>query len=50
MNNHPNRKKLRLEAFDYASSGYYFITICTKGKQHLFGKIVGNGINDRWPV
>ena len=45
MNNHPNRKKLRLEAYDYASSGYYFITICNKRKQHLFGKIVGNGLD-----
>ena len=43
MNNQPNRKKLRLESFDYAGSGYYFITICTKDKQHLFGTIVGNG-------
>ena len=39
----PQRKRLRLAQFDYASHGYYFITICTKGKQKLFLDSVGNG-------
>ena len=28
----PKRKKLRLIEYDYSNNGYYFITICTKGK------------------
>ena len=26
----PQRKRLRLESYDYSQPGYYFITICTK--------------------
>ena len=33
----PKRKSPRLEHFDYAQPGYYFVTICTKDKQCLFG-------------
>lgn len=33
----PNRKKQRLAQFDYSSENYYFVTICTKDKKHLFG-------------
>ena len=33
----PNRKKQRLEGFDYSSENYYFITICTNNKKKLFG-------------
>ena len=35
----PQRKLTRLRGYDYSTPGYYFITICTKGKKHLFGKI-----------
>ena len=45
MNHHPNRKKLRLESYNYAACGYYFVTICTKDRQHLFGEIEGNGLD-----
>ena len=31
----PQRKKLRLQNFDYSSSGAYFITICTKARKML---------------
>ena len=31
------RKKLRLDEFDYSQNGAYFTTICTQNKQHLFG-------------
>ena len=34
----PNRKKLRLEHFDYASENFYFVTICTDNKIKLFGE------------
>lgn len=30
----------RLQTWDYSSDGSYFITICTKGRKHLFGKII----------
>ncbi len=36
----PRRRKMRLPEYDYSSAGYYFITICTKDKRCLFGKIV----------
>ena len=41
----PQRKPLRLESWDYGEDGYYFITICTKDKRNLFGRIVGNGLD-----
>lgn len=34
----PQRKNIRAEFHDY-SGGDYFITICTREKQHFFGKI-----------
>lgn len=36
------RKPNRLKNFDYSSSGYYFITICTKDRQEYFGDIINN--------
>lgn len=39
----PDRKRLRLEDFDYAGNGYYFITICTRDRRNLFIQPVGNG-------
>ena len=37
----PKRKNPRLKAFDYSTSGAYFITICTKNMKHYLGTIVG---------
>jgi putative transposase len=37
------RKNIRLSGFDYSSSNAYFITICVKDFEHLFGEI-RNGI------
>ncbi len=34
-----HRHSMRLEGFDYASPGYYFITICTQNRECLFGNI-----------
>ena len=31
--NDPQRKRLRLEAYDYAQPGYYFITVCTRERK-----------------
>ncbi len=40
------RKPTRLQEYDYSQKGYYFVTICTKEKQKLFGEIVGDGVYD----
>jgi len=43
INNLPKRKPTRLKSYNYGQNGYYFITICTKDRKYLFGKII-NGI------
>lgn len=30
----------RLRNWDYASSGMYFVTLCTKNREHFFGQII----------
>jgi REP element-mobilizing transposase RayT len=37
------RKQIRLKKYDYSSSGFYFVTICTQNRDCLFGNIVGVG-------
>ena len=32
----------RLQSWDYGSNAAYFITICTKNREHYFGEIVGD--------
>ena len=39
-NNLPNRKRTRLEKFDYGKHGAYFVTICTEGRRHILSEIV----------
>ena len=34
-----HRKSIRLKGFDYSQGGYYFVTICTHNREHLFGEI-----------
>jgi len=34
------RKHIRLKGFDYSQSHYYFVTICTKGREELFEPFV----------
>ena len=34
-----HRKSIRLQGFDYSMPGAYFITICVKNRECLFGKI-----------
>ena len=36
----PNRHTARLSSFDYASSGAYFITVCTQGRVCILGSVV----------
>ena len=35
-----NRRSIRLKHYDYSREGYYFITIVTQNREHLFGEIV----------
>lgn len=34
------RSKLRLEGYDYARGGVYFVTICTRERAPLFGEVI----------
>ena len=43
---YPERKPNRLRNFDYSTTGAYFITICTEGKQPILSEIVGGGALD----
>ncbi len=35
----PQRRSTRLQGYDYASSGYYFVTLCTEGRRCVFGDV-----------
>ena len=39
MTRYTRKKSIRLQNYNYAQNGLYFITICTKNSQHLFGSI-----------
>ena len=39
MNDLPERKRLRLEQYDYSSPGAYFVTFCTKDRQCILSDI-----------
>ena len=45
------RKKNRLENYDYSSNGYYHLTICSKDNKRIFSEIVQDniGVNDGRP-
>ena len=45
MSRYTRKKSLRLENYDYGKNGLYFITICTKHSQHLFGVIENGEMN-----
>lgn len=34
-----NRKSIRLRGYDYSQPGEYFVTMCTKDREPLFGEI-----------
>ena len=40
-----HRKSIRLKEYDYSSEGLYFITLCTKNTEKIFGEIVGAGFS-----
>lgn len=35
------RRSIRLQGYNYSTAGAYFITICTKNRECLFGQVVG---------
>jgi len=35
-----HRRSIRLKGYDYSQAGWYFVTICAKNRECLFGKIV----------
>ncbi|MDR0883437.1 MAG: hypothetical protein LBN05_02370 [Oscillospiraceae bacterium] len=45
MNNMRTRKPNRLQGYDYARNGAYFVTICAKDRVELFGRIVGGDVH-----
>jgi len=45
MSRYTRKKSLRLQNYDYAKNGLYFITICTKNSQHLFGTVENGEMN-----
>ena len=42
----PKRKAMRLKDFDYQQAGCYFVTICARNKQCLFGSILPTSVGD----
>jgi len=36
----PHYKSIRLKGYDYSQPGSYFVTICTKNRESLFGEII----------
>ena len=39
-----NRKSIRLKNYDYSQPAFYFITVCTKNREHYFGNIVNSNV------
>ncbi|MBI4333847.1 MAG: transposase [Chloroflexi bacterium] len=37
--NLPQRRSIRLKEYDYSQAGAYFVTICSEGRQCLFGSV-----------
>ena len=40
-----HRRSIRLKGYDYSQSGYYYITLCVKNNDCLFGEIVDHQMN-----
>lgn len=40
--NHKNRKSPRWASWNYGTEASYFITICSKNREHFFGEIIKN--------
>ena len=46
MPEYPSRKWPRLKTHDYSAEGFYFITICTKGRKCMLSDIVLDAANE----
>ena len=42
ITNKLHRRSIRLSHYNYASEGWYFVTICTLERRPIFGNIVDN--------
>jgi REP element-mobilizing transposase RayT len=38
------RRSIRLRGYDYAAPGAYFLTLCTEGRERLFGRVVAGRV------
>jgi len=45
MTRYTRKKSIRLQNYDYAQNGLYFVTICTKNSSYLFGRIENGKMN-----
>jgi putative transposase len=45
MSIRPRRKNLRLEGFDYAQEGAYFITLCTHNRKCLLAEVIDHEVH-----
>ena len=34
-----HRRSIRLQGYDYSQPGAYFVTVCTRNKEFLFGEV-----------
>lgn len=52
MMEYKNRKRLRLQGYDYSCSGAYFVTICTQNRECLLSRIIDAyaNVGDGFPV
>ena len=39
-----HRRSIRLKGYDYSQSGWYYITLCTRNRERLFGEVVGSNM------
>ena len=44
MNDLPKRKQIRIENYDYSTTGAYFVTVCTANREKIFWNGVGADI------
>ena len=35
-----HRRSVRAKGYDYSSPGFYFVTVCSRGRQPIFGEII----------
>ncbi|HOX47124.1 MAG TPA: hypothetical protein PK668_26255 [Myxococcota bacterium] len=52
-----HRRSIRLRGYDYTQAGAYFVTVCAKDRENLFGEVVdgamrlnqiGRIVDDEW--